>query len=161
MAVRLRSLRVPLVASLLAFASGVPATAAPAGPLVKIGSTLALTGPLAPTAMIHKIAGEIAVEQMNKRNGLLGRPVEWVLLDDQSKADVTRTLYERLITVDKVDLLMGPYATGSILSAMAVAQRYNKVLPHHSFGFLSSPPTRCISPRTAWPPNRTRSWRPS
>jgi branched-chain amino acid transport system substrate-binding protein len=84
--------------------------------------------------MIHKIAGEIAIEQMNKRNGLLGRPVEWVLLDDQSKADVTRTLYERLITVDKVDLLMGPYATGSILSAMAVAHRYNKVLIHHSFG---------------------------
>jgi branched-chain amino acid transport system substrate-binding protein len=84
--------------------------------------------------MVHRIAGEIAVEQINKRNGLLGRPVEWVLLDDQSKAEVTRTLYERLITVDKVDLLMGPYATASILSAMAVAQRYQKVLPHHSFG---------------------------
>src|SRR5919198_3159182 len=104
------------------------------GPPVRIGGTLGLTGPLAPTALVHKIAGEIAVEQINKRNGLLGRPVEGVLLDDQSKADVTRTLYERLITVDKVDLLMGPYATASILSAMAVAQRYNKMLIHHSFG---------------------------
>ena len=134
MTVTLRSLLVLLAASFLAVASSPPVTAAPSGPPVRIGSTLALTGPLAPTAMIHKIAGEIAIEQMNKRNGLLGRPVEWVLLDDQSKADVTRTLYERLITVDKVDLLMGPYATSSILSAMVVAQRYNKVLPHHSFG---------------------------
>src|SRR5262249_319081 len=83
---------------------------------------------------LHKITGEIAVEQMNRTNGLLGRPVEWVLLDDQSKADVTRTLYERLITLDKVDLLIGPYGTAAILSAMAVAQRYNKVLIHHSFG---------------------------
>ena len=54
--------------------------------------------------------------------------------DDQSKPDLARTLYEQLITVDKVDLLMGPYATGAILSAMGVAQRYNKLLIHHTFG---------------------------
>jgi branched-chain amino acid transport system substrate-binding protein len=110
------------------------AAAAASGPPVRVGGTLALTGPLAPTALVHKIAGEIAIEQINKRNGLMGRPIEWVLLDDQSKADVTRTLYERLITVDKVDLIIGPYATNGILSAMAVAQRYNKMLIHHSFG---------------------------
>jgi branched-chain amino acid transport system substrate-binding protein len=108
--------------------------AAPSGPPVRIGSTLALTGPLAPTALLHKIAGEIYIEELNKANGLLGRPVEWVLLDDQSKPDVARSLYEKLITVDKVDLLMGPYATSGILAAMGVAQRYQKVLPHHSFG---------------------------
>lgn len=125
---------VMLVASLLALGPVGPTAAGPSGPPVRIGGTLALTGPLAPTALVHKIAGDIAVEQINKRNGLLGRPVEWVLLDDQSKAEVTRTLYERLITVDKVDLLIGPYATNAILSALAVAQRYNKMLVHHSFG---------------------------
>jgi branched-chain amino acid transport system substrate-binding protein len=36
--------------------------------------------------------------------------------------------------VDKVDLLMGPYATSGILAAMGVAQRYHKMLPHHTFG---------------------------
>jgi ABC-type branched-subunit amino acid transport system substrate-binding protein len=111
-----------------------PALAAPSGPPVRIGGTLALTGPLAPTALLHKIAGEIYVEELNKANGLLGRPVEWVLLDDQSKPDVARSLYEKLITVDKVDLLMGPYATSAILAAMGVAQRYQKMLPHHTFG---------------------------
>lgn len=129
----IRSVVILIVALVLAVGP-VATGAAPSGPPVKIGGTLALTGPLAATSMIHKIVGEIAVEQINKRNGFLGRPVEWVLLDDQSKADVTRTLYERLITVDKVDLLIGPYATGPILSAMAVAQRYNKVLIHHTFG---------------------------
>jgi len=108
--------------------------AAPSGPPVRIGSTLALTGPLAATGLVHKIVGELYVEQLNRKNGLLGRPVEWVLKDDQSRPDLARTLYEQLITVDKVDLIVGPYATANILSAMGVAQRYNKVLIHHTFG---------------------------
>jgi branched-chain amino acid transport system substrate-binding protein len=122
------------LAWLLIVAFAAAAAGAPSGPPIRIGGTLALTGPLAPTALLHKIAGEIYVEELNKGNGLLGRPVEWVLLDDQSKPDVTRSLYEKLITVDKVDLLMGPYATSGILAAMGVAQRYQKVFVHHSFG---------------------------
>jgi ABC-type branched-subunit amino acid transport system substrate-binding protein len=110
--------------------------AAQQGP-IRIGSTLALTGPLAATALTHKLVGEIYVEQLNARGGLLGRKVEWIVKDDQSKPDLARTLYEQLITSDKVDLLMGPYATGAILSAMGVAQRYNKVLVHHTFGIPS------------------------
>jgi len=123
--------------SLLFATLALPAFAETKGAPVRVGSTLALTGPLSATAMVHKIVGEIYVEQLNKGNGLLGRPVEWVLKDDQSKPDVTRTLYEQLLTVDKVDLFMGPYATGGILSAMAVAERYNKMLIHHTFGIPS------------------------
>ncbi len=118
----------------LAAASGL---ARAQGQPIRIGSTLALTGPLSATAQIHKIVGEIFVEQTNKRGGWLGRPLEWVLKDDQSKPDLARTLYEQLVTADKVDLLMGPYATGAILSAMGVAQRYGKVLVHHTFGIPS------------------------
>jgi ABC-type branched-subunit amino acid transport system substrate-binding protein len=112
-------------------------SAAPSGPPVRIGSTLALTGPLSGTAIIHKLTGEIYVEQLNKKNGLLGRPVEWILRDDQSKPDLARTLYEQLITVDKVDLIIGPYATPNIVSAMGVAQRYGKMLIHHTMGIPS------------------------
>jgi len=104
---------------------------------IRIGGTLSLTGPLAGTAMVHKVVGDVYVDELNRRGGLLGRRVEWVLKDDQSKPDVARTLYEQLVTVDKVDLLIGPYATANILSAMGVAQRYNKVLIHHSFGIPS------------------------
>jgi len=109
----------------------------PSGTPIKIGSTLALTGPLASTGLVHQLVGEIYVADLNKRGGLLGRPVEWIVKDDQSKPELARTLYEQLITVDKVDLLMGPYATGAILSAMGVAQRYNKMLIHHTFGIPS------------------------
>ncbi len=101
---------------------------------VKVGGTLSLTGFLAQTAVIHKIAAEIMVEDINSRNGFLGRPVEYILLDDQSKPDVARSLYEKLITVDKVDLIMGPYATAPILAAMGVAQRYGKVMIQSSMG---------------------------
>ena len=124
-------LTVVLLAAVAAPGGGL---AAPAGPPIRVGGSLALTGPLAATALVHKIVGEIYVDELNRKNGLLGRPVEWMLLDDQSKPDLARTLYERLITVDKVDLLIGPYATGSILSAMGVAQRYDKLLVHHTFG---------------------------
>ncbi|KWT96970.1 MULTISPECIES: amino acid ABC transporter substrate-binding protein [unclassified Variovorax] len=118
-------------------AAGFALAQQPTGAPIRIGSTLALTGPLSATAQIHKVVGEIYVEQLNKRGGLLGRPVEWVVKDDQSKPDLARTLYEQLVTADKVDLLMGPYATGAILSAMGVAQRYNKVLVHHTLGIPS------------------------
>ena len=123
--------------ALFVLAVAVPAVAATSGPPIRIGSTLALTGPLSGTAIIHKLTGEIYVELLNKKNGLLGRPVEWVLKDDQSRPDVARTLYEQLITVDKVDLVIGPYATPNIVSAMGVAQRYNKVLVHHTMGIPS------------------------
>lgn len=113
------------------------AVAAPSGPPIRIGSTLSLTGPLSGTAIIHRITGEIYVEDLNRKNGLLGRPVEWIVRDDQSKPDLARTLYEQLITVDKVDLIIGPYATPNIVSAMGVAQRYGKMLIHHTMGIPS------------------------
>ena len=126
-----------LAATLIGAATLMPLVAQAQGAPVRIGSTLALTGPLSATAMTHKLVGEIYVEQLNARGGLLGRKVEWIVKDDQSKADLARTMYEQLVTSDKVDLLMGPYATQAILSAMGVAQRYNKVLVHHTFGIPS------------------------
>ena len=75
-----------------------PPCARAQGKPIRIGSTLPLTGPLASLAIIHKVTAEICVENLNKRGGLLGRPVEWVLRDDQSKPELTRTLYEQLIT---------------------------------------------------------------
>ena len=119
------------VMSLLLIASS---AAEPARSPIRIGSTLALTGPLAGTALLHKLSGEIFLEQLTEKGGLLGRPVEWVLLDDESRPEVTRTLYERLIRMDTVDLLIGPYATGAILTAMSVAKRHGKLLVHNTFG---------------------------
>ncbi len=110
------------------------AGAAASGKPIRIGGTLSLTGPLAQTALLHKIAGESYIDITNSENGWLGRPIEWVLLDDQSKPDVARSLYEKLITVDKVDLIIGPYGTNSVLASFGVAQRYGKVLVQSTMG---------------------------
>jgi branched-chain amino acid transport system substrate-binding protein len=99
---------------------------------IVVGSTLSLTGAFAATGIIHKIAGEQFVERLNARGGLLGRQVEWKVLDDQSDQAKVGQLYEQLISQDKVDLIIGPYATPNILSAMAVAERHNFVMPQHT-----------------------------
>jgi branched-chain amino acid transport system substrate-binding protein len=108
-----------------------PTEAPPAEP-IRVGSTLSLTGPLAATAAIHNIVGQIYVEQLNDRGGLLGRPVEWIVLDDESTADKAAALYERLITEEQVDLIIGPYGSGNITAAMQVAERYNMIFIHHT-----------------------------
>lgn len=104
----------------------------PSGEPIRVGGTLALTGPLAPTAAIHKIVGEEFVKKLNEEGGLLGRPVEWVLFDDEASPDQAASLYERLITEEEVDLLIGPYGTANITAAMNVAERYGYVFPHHT-----------------------------
>lgn len=108
------------------------APAEPSGEPIRIGGSLALTGPLAPTAAIHKIVGDEYIKKINAEGGLLGRPVEWVLFDDESSADRAAALYERLITEEEVDMLIGPYGTGTITAGMNVAERYGYVFPHHT-----------------------------
>jgi branched-chain amino acid transport system substrate-binding protein len=104
----------------------------PDGDPIVVGSTLALTGPLGATGLIHQIAGDQFVERLNAQGGLLGRQVEWIVYDDESDQANVATLYERLITQDGVDLIIGPYATPFILSAMAVAERHGFVMPQHT-----------------------------
>ena len=111
-------------------------TAAPAGPSggspIVVGSTLSLTGSFAATGVIHKAAGEAFVRWINRNGGLLGRRVEWRVLDDESDPARVTALYERLISRDRVDLIMGPYATPNIVAAQAVAERHGYVLPNHT-----------------------------
>lgn len=124
----------------------------PEGDPIVIGSTLALSGPLAPTAAIHKVAGDLFVEQLNANGGLLGRPVEWVVLDDESVADQAASLYERLITEDQVDLIIGPYGTGAITAAMQVAERYGYLMAQHTGSLTYAFDYACQFP--AWPTGR-------
>jgi branched-chain amino acid transport system substrate-binding protein len=99
---------------------------------IVVGSTLSLTGAFAATGIIHKVAGEEFIQRLNDSGGLLGRKVEWKVLDDASDTARVGQLYEQLISQEKVDLIMGPYATPNILAAMAVAERHGLVLPHHT-----------------------------
>jgi branched-chain amino acid transport system substrate-binding protein len=117
-----------------------------AGKPIVVGSTLSLTGAFAATGIIHKVVGQEFVDRLNAAGGLLGRKVEWKVLDDQSDQAKVGQLYEQLISQDKVDLIMGPYATPNILSAMAVAERHGYVLPQHTAVLAPQLTYRCQFP---------------
>ncbi|HEX6577486.1 MAG TPA: ABC transporter substrate-binding protein [Jiangellaceae bacterium] len=104
----------------------------PSGEPIVVGSTLSLTGAFAATGAIHQVVGEQFVDQLNENGGLLGRPVEWTVLDDESDQAQVTALYERLINQEQVDLIIGPYATPNIISAIAVAERYGYTIPQHT-----------------------------
>ncbi len=110
----------------LTFASLVYAAPAHAADPVKVGVSLSLTGGVASNGKQILMALELWRDDVNATGGLLGRPVEIVYYDDQSSPSNVPALYTKLITVDKVDLLLGPYATNMVAPAMPVIMQNNK-----------------------------------
>ncbi|WP_324716664.1 amino acid ABC transporter substrate-binding protein [Carboxydochorda subterranea] len=110
-----------------AAAMAVHASIAVAATPIRIGATLPLTGPFADTGQWVARGYQKWARDVNARGGLLGRPVELTILDDASVADRAISLLERLITVDRVDLILGGYPGTAAAAQMAVAERYRKV----------------------------------
>jgi len=100
---------------------------AQSGEPIKIGFGMALTGPLAANGKQALLGMQIWEDQINKKGGLLGRPVKLVFYDDQTNPSTVPGLYTKLIDVDKVDLVIGPYATNMIAPAMPVVMQKGKV----------------------------------
>lgn len=116
---------------------------------IVVGGSLALTGFLSATAAIHKVTGDLFVDRLNAAGGLLGREVVWDVRDDESVPDQAASIYERLITEEGVDLILGPYGTGTITAAMAVAEREGFVFPHHTASLTYAYTYACHFP--TWP----------
>lgn len=104
-------------AILLTAITGVAAQA-PSGDPVKVGFSMSLTGATAPNGRQLLVALEIWRDDVNAAGGLLGRPVELVYYDDQSNPANVPAIYQKLLSVDKVDLLLGPYSTNMVAPAM-------------------------------------------
>jgi branched-chain amino acid transport system substrate-binding protein len=94
---------------------------------IKIGFSMALTGPLAANGKQALLGMKIWEEETNAKGGLMGRPVKLVYYDDQSNPSTVPGIYTKLLDVDKVDLVIGPYATNMIAPAMPVIMQKNKV----------------------------------
>jgi branched-chain amino acid transport system substrate-binding protein len=92
---------------------------------IKVGFSMALTGAVAQNGKQLIIALELWRDDVNAKGGLLGRPVELVYYDDQSNPSNVPGIYTKLITVDKVDLLLGPYATNMAAPAVPVIMQHN------------------------------------
>jgi branched-chain amino acid transport system substrate-binding protein len=100
---------------------------APSGQPVTIGFSMALTGPLAANGKQALLGMKIWEEEINAKGGLLGRPVKLVYYDDQSNPSTVPGIYTKLLDVDKVDLVLGPYATAQAAPAMPVIMQKGKV----------------------------------
>lgn len=100
---------------------------AQAGSPIKVGFSMALTGAVAPNGKQILASLEIWRDDVNAKGGLLGRPVELVFYDDQSNPSNVPGIYTKLLSLDKVDLLLGPYATNMVAPAMPVIMQANKM----------------------------------
>jgi branched-chain amino acid transport system substrate-binding protein len=89
----------------------------------RIGYCLSLTGPVAGNTRSARLAHDIWREDVNKRGGLLGRPVEFIRYDDHGDASLVPDIYKRLMDEDKVDLVIGGYGTNSLLPAMSLIMK--------------------------------------
>src|SRR3954463_5737061 len=113
-----------------ALATGFVLAAAPAQAAdpIKVGMSLALTGAGAPAGKMLQAAIELWRDDINAKGGLLGRPVEIIVYDDQSNPSGVPGLYTKLISVDKADLLLGPYGTNLVAPAMPTIIQNKKML---------------------------------
>ena len=125
-----KSGRGAVAGAILALAAATLAAApasAQTGEPIKIGFGMSLTGGLAPNGKSALLAQKIWEEDINAKGGLLGRPVKLVYYDDQSSPAKVPAIYTKLLDVDKVELIIGPYATAQIAPAMPIVMQKKKM----------------------------------
>jgi branched-chain amino acid transport system substrate-binding protein len=93
-------------------------------PLV-IGASLSLTGDFADPGKAVNRGYDLWAASVNAKGGLLGRKVEFKIVDDTSSPNQVLTNYQNLISKDKVDLVFGPFSSLLTVPASQVAKRYN------------------------------------
>jgi branched-chain amino acid transport system substrate-binding protein len=116
------------VGTLLALAAPAAQAQAPSGEPVKIGYGISQTGGLAPNGKSALLAQKIWEEDINARGGLLGRPVKLIYYDDQSNPATVPAIYQKLLDIDKVDIINGGYGTNPLSAAMPVVIQKQKML---------------------------------
>src|SRR6184192_1565622 len=106
--------------------AGLGAPTARAAEPIRIGFGMALTGGLSANGKPALLAVQIWKDDVNKRGGLLGRPVELVYYDDQTNPSLVPGIYTKLLDVDKVDLVVSGYGTNVTAPALPVVIQHNK-----------------------------------
>lgn len=91
---------------------------------ISIGGSMSLTGIYAEGGVMQMNAYKLWADKVNKSGGLLGRPVRLMVEDDKSSPEVAAAIYERLITQEKVDLVVGPYSSAMVAGVAPVTERH-------------------------------------
>ena len=101
------------------------------GNVVVMGGTVSQTGRYVEPAGRQYNGIKLYVDELNARGGLLGHKVELKIYDDKSDRRTAIELYEKLITEDKVDLVVGPYSSALTDPAANVMERYKQPFLAH------------------------------
>jgi branched-chain amino acid transport system substrate-binding protein len=125
------------LAALAMFVVLAPATVRADTKEVVVGGAISQTGRFAEPAGRQVNAIKMWVDEVNGRGGLLGRKIKLVLLDDKSDTQTAVKLYEKLITEDKVDVLLAPYSSAITEAVANINERYK--MPFVAYGAASSP----------------------
>ena len=114
-----------LLAAILVSASAIGLVAlVEAQPPFRIGATPSQTGVYAALGQNQLRGYQLCVKHTNEKGGVLGRKLELVVYDDESDPATAVRLYERLITQDKVDQVLGPYGSPITDAVAAVTERH-------------------------------------
>jgi branched-chain amino acid transport system substrate-binding protein len=90
---------------------------------IVIGEFGSLTGSTATFGISTKNGIDLAIEQINKSSGVLGKPVRVIVEDDQTKPEEAQTVVTKLINKDHVLAVLGEVASSRTLAAAPVAQQ--------------------------------------
>jgi branched-chain amino acid transport system substrate-binding protein len=101
----------------------------PTGDPVKIGSSLPLTGSFSIPGTKHQDGYQLCVDLINEKGGLLGRPVQLIVSDNQSDAEAAIAQFERFINVDRVDLIFGSFSSLITFPATSITEQSRYVHP--------------------------------
>src|SRR5262249_21381476 len=86
-------------------------------PPIRIGVSLGLTGEYESLGKVQQRAFQLWEKHVNKRGGILARPVQLIVRDDEGKTDIAKKIYQDFILNEKVDFVFCP-ATSVVASAI-------------------------------------------
>ena len=124
----MKSKLLSLYASIIASVVWLPTPGLAQQPL-RIGATMSLTGKQYSVQGGYGREGYLLCEKhVNAQGGLLGRPLQFVIYDDESDEKTAARLYEKLIVEDRVDAVLGPYGTAITEAVADVPEKHRKVM---------------------------------
>src|ERR1022692_249941 len=127
-----------LAVGLAACGSGQPGSAAGAKPPILIGASLSLTGDFSADGLAFQRGYDLWVSDVNSHGGILGRQVKLIVLNDASSPTTVVSNYQKLISVDHVNLTFGPFSSLLTAPASTTVARYGYAMIE---GAGSSPST--------------------
>jgi branched-chain amino acid transport system substrate-binding protein len=95
-----------------------------AQPPIRIGMSLSQTGPSAEPGQNQLRGRQLCVKHANEKGGLLGRRIELIAEDDQSKPAAAVAIYEKLVTQERVDAILGPYGSPIVEAVADVSEKH-------------------------------------